>query len=315
MTGSVGGWRPYRHLSAAPHGGPDAWGVFGDADVGALNLIDRRQVIDSSRLVRTGKVFSLSAPPDIPSPPLDPDRKPLIHNVNRGDMGAGFCDLDDVVDSYYPQASSQWDGLGHVAYAGDTFYNGATVDEVLAGTRNSIAAWARRGIVGRGVVVDLARFCSERWVDGDIGSGSVSFGVEDLERARCEAGLEFGSGCILLLHTGFLAWYATLSESARAELPRKLQVPGIEHTEDMAEYLWDNRIAAIAADNFAVEVWPPDLSTAAQPFGFLHRILIGQFGMALGELWDLRALAADCAVDGVYECMVVSAPWHLSGGV
>jgi kynurenine formamidase len=94
-----------------------------------------------------------------------------------------------------------------------------------------------------------------------------------------------------------------------------LEAPGVEHSEDMARYLWDNRIVAVAADTFAVEVWPPDFSPEAFPFGFLHRVLIGQFGMALGELWSLDALAADCADDGVYECFLTSAPLHARGGI
>ena len=49
--------------------------------------------------------------------------------------------------------------------------------------------------------------------------------------------------------------------------------------------------------------------------GFLHIQLIAHLGMALGELWDLDALAEDCAADGVYECMVMSAPLNLRGGV
>lgn len=37
--------------------------------------------------------------------------------------------------------------------------------------------------------------------------------------------------------------------------------------------------------------------------------------MALGELWSLDALAADCAQDGVYEMFFTAAPLHVSGGI
>jgi kynurenine formamidase len=80
----------------------------------------------------------------------------------------------------------------------------------------------------------------------------------------------------------------------------------------MCGYLWDAHVAAIVTDTFAVEVFPPDRSTAT---GFLHRILIGQFGMALGELWWTEDLAADCAEDGVYEALLTSAPMHGVGGI
>jgi hypothetical protein len=37
--------------------------------------------------------------------------------------------------------------------------------------------------------------------------------------------------------------------------------------------------------------------------------------MPIGELWDLDALAADCASDGIYESMIVSNPLYVIGGV
>ena len=43
-------------------------------------------------------------------------------------------------------------------------------------------------------------------------------------------------------------------------------------------------------------------------------MLIGQFGMALGELWWLKALADDCAADGVHESFLVSAPLNAQVG-
>ncbi|HET6614522.1 MAG TPA: cyclase family protein, partial [Dehalococcoidia bacterium] len=49
--------------------------------------------------------------------------------------------------------------------------------------------------------------------------------------------------------------------------------------------------------------------------GFLHINLITMFGMNLGEMWELEALADDCAGDGVYEFMFTTAPMHIRGGV
>jgi len=94
-----------------------------------------------------------------------------------------------------------------------------------------------------------------------------------------------------------------------------LNAPGLAHTEAVAEYLWDSHAAAIASDTFAVEVWPIDPDPAAHPFGFLHHMLIGQFGMALGELWWLHDLADSCATDGVYESFLVSVPLNAPGGI
>jgi kynurenine formamidase len=304
----------YDDLPAAGRGGRSGWGLFGPRDsVGLLNLQTPDRVLAATRLVRNGMVFPLDAPLDAIDPPLDPDRGLPRHRLVH-QQEPGLPDLDDVYDNFYPQASSQWDSLAHVAYSGGVFYNGATDEDVLTGQRNTIDYWARRGIVGRGILLDLERTLR---ADGNDYSphGSTALSVADLERARQRAGVSFTPGCIVVLRTGFTGWYLGQPRRTRIGVARDLRAPGIEHSEDMARYLWDNGVMAIAADTFAVEVWPPDLGQEAFPFGFLHRVLIGQFGMALGELWWLDDLAADCARDGVYEFLLTSAPLNARGGI
>jgi hypothetical protein len=63
----------------------------------------------------------------------------------------------------------------------------------------------------------------------------------------------------------------------------------------------------------AVEAWPPDREGGG-PFGFLHRMAIGQFGMALGELSWFDDLARSCRRDGRYEMLLMSAPLNVPGG-
>jgi kynurenine formamidase len=302
----------YDDLPAAPNGGRTGWGMFGpDDNVGRLNLQGADQVRAGAGLVRRGAVFALNAPLDAFTPALSLNRGvPRPKVIHR----AGGFRFDDVIDNFYPQASSQWDSLAHVGYGTDLFYNGATEDDILAGRRNTIEHWAKRGIAGRGVVLDLARALAADGRAYNPGE-SVAFSVDDLELARTRAGVEYRSGDVILLHTGFAAWYGEQSEDDRVAMPRQLKAPGIEHSEAMARYLWDSQAAALATDTFAVEVWPADLSEQAVPFGFLHQVLIGLFGIALGELFWLDDLAADCAADGVYETMFVSAPLHSVGGI
>ena len=38
-------------------------------------------------------------------------------------------------------------------------------------------------------------------------------------------------------------------------------------------------------------------------------------GLPLGEMFDLEALAAECAADGVYEFLLVAAPLPVTGAV
>lgn len=318
QTGSrlrtAGGLPRYRDLPTGLTGARTAWGLFGpDDELGLINLQTPERVAHALALARTGRVFSLSAPADLFDPPFFGHRGSPRHTVLRRGPQA----FDDVLDGYFPQASSQWDGLGHIGVADGVFYGGAKAEQVADGSRNAIDNWAVRGIVGRGVLLDVSDAPALAASDGLAPlAQSTPITVEDLERARNRAGLAIDTGDILLVHTGFVSWYERLSPAERAAIVTDGTAnAGLEHSEAMVEYLWDLHVSALAVDNVAVEVWPPDRSAGAQPYGFLHQILIGELGMALGELWRLGDLAASCAIDGVYECAVISAPMRNRAGI
>jgi kynurenine formamidase len=304
----------YDELPMAGRGGRSGWGLFGPCDsLGLMNLQTSASVLAAKELIRKGTVFSLNAEIDAVDPPLDPDRSPVRHRVLH-QPDPGFPELDDVLDNFFPQGSSQWDSLAHAAYTPGVFYNGATDDDVLIRHRNTVDHLARRGIVARGVLLDLDRAMRDAG-RSYTPEGSTAFSTADLEHARIRAGIEFSPGCVVLIRTGFLGWYRRQSWRARKRIAADLHAPGVEHTEEMARYLWDNQIMAVASDTFAVEVWPPALGDDDAPFGYMHRVLIGQFGMALGELWHLDDLAADCSRDGVCEFFLSSAPMNIPGGI
>jgi kynurenine formamidase len=300
---------PYDQLPPAPEGGRSGWGIFGAEDgVGLLNLLTPERVIEAAKLIRRGALFPLDAPLDAFSPTVAPSRGIPRHHLVHEPGGLMF---DDIYDNFFPQGSSQWDSLGHMGYAPDAFYNGATEADIANGRRNTIELWARRGIAGRAVVLDMVRTLADAGRSYYPGS-STAFSVEDLELARNRSGVEYRSGDILIIHTGFANWYCTQPVSERVKLRQSLTTPGIAPGEEMCRYLWDAHIAAIVSDTYAVEVMP---AQREQVLGFLHRMLIGQFGMALGELWWTEDLAADCAQDGVYEAFLTSTPLHGRGGV
>jgi kynurenine formamidase len=301
----------YADLPPAPDGGRSGWGLFGERDnLGLVNLMTPERIAAAARLVRRGQVFGLDAPVGTFEPTLAKFRGNPRHRVLHRPGTAGF---DDVYDNFYPQAGSQWDSLAHVGYGPDQMYNGATEADVLAGRRNTIDHWARHGMAGRAILLDVERAMREAGHQYDPASSAI--GVGDLELARRQAGVEYSPGDIILLHTGFAAWYVEQRDSVKFRLHDDVVSSGVERTEEVCAYLWDTHAAAIACDTYAVEVAPFEPSPRARPFGFIHNMLIGQFGMALGELWWLDDLARDCAADGVYESFLVSAPMNAPGGI
>lgn len=291
----------------APPG--SSWGVFGDTDeIGTLNFIGVAQVRKAVTLVRRGKVFSLNWDLGLPSPAFFM-RKNFTHRILER---SGGVVLDEYVDGFWPQVSSHWDGLRHFADADYGFYNGAQLSEVTrpGAGRLGIEKWARQGIAGRGVLLDVARALEER---GAAPNPFDFFPVDCdlLEHVAERQGVAFEPGDVLVLRTGWVEAYEQLDLAEREGLAA-MGPPGSPglYGEDIPAFLWDLRIAAVAADNPGVEAVyagkGSDLS--------LHRSLIAGLGMPLGELWDVTALAADCAEDGIYDFLVTSAPLNLGGG-
>jgi hypothetical protein len=300
----------YKDLPVSPGAPPgSSWGFFGNDDqLGTLNLMTSERVAAAAKLVRKGAVFPLNLRIDRPSPPL------YGRGAPRQTMTAGANGRDDYLDNFWPQASSQWDSLRHIRHPRDGFYNRTPDDAVVAGGgRLGIENMAQRGIAGRGVLLDVARHLEAQGRPIDCATDQ-RIKVEDLASCAKAQRVESRTGDILLVRTGWLSWYfnaATPAERERMADREQLRAPGLAAGEAMAAYLWDLHIATIAADNPALEAWPPREDTG----GFLHFRLIPLLGMPIGELWWLDGLADDCAADGVYEFFFTSAPLNVPGGV
>jgi kynurenine formamidase len=279
------------------------WDEFGrDDELGSLNRITAQSIVDAARLVRQGKVFCLSLALDEPG--HSPNFRPTyVHNVLVERNGR-----DDSLEGFFMSASSQWDGLRHVRYRQHGYYGGRQ-DEVIDETGElGIDRVAERGIVGRGVLLDVPRHMAATGEDYDPEERRL-IGPELLDAILERQGVELRDGDILLLETGFLERFLARPREERASGARSS--PGLDQGPAIAEWLWDHGIAAVASDNPAVE--PVPLNPKAE--GFLHYRLIPCLGMLLGELFSLAPLAADCAEDGVYEGLLVSSPLRVPGGV
>ncbi len=285
------------------------WWLFGkDDEVGLFNLQTPERIAEASKLVTKGAMFPLNWELEQPNPPLY-FRGALRHTITGKGPGR-----DDLYDNFYPQSSSQWDSLVHVGHPVHGFYNGVTEDQITGkpGAKGGIENWARRGIAGRGVLLDVARYMASKGTPIDAGT-DYRITVADLEATRLAQGVEIQVGDVLIVRTGWTAWYVQQNEATKLAMrvPANLKAPGLAAGEEMARYLWNLHVVSTASDCPAVEAWPPGPATG----GFLHHYLIGLFGMALGELWFLEELADDCAADGRYEFFFTAAPLNKLGGI
>jgi kynurenine formamidase len=303
----VGGYTPE---------GRNNWGRWGDDDQrGTQNLIGPDQRVQAATAIQSGKVFSLALPIDASGPRFYTRPAPLHWFLMSGSdqvVGSPYSAADpgfqwnDDMFQMPLQGSTQWDGFGHVMFH-DTMYNG-----YWAGNVTAFGGAAALGIehhsesfVGRAILLDVAR--SE---GHDVLPDSTVVDSAMLQRCVESQGVEVLPGDMVLLRTGYLAlWNPEFTPAEQMTYFSSSSGFGVS----ALDWCDDNDVSAVAADTIAVEVFQPE-----DPEARRYPVHVGaliDLGLPLGEFWVLDELAADCAEDGRYECMLVAPPLNIPGAV
>ncbi|HEY7365728.1 MAG TPA: cyclase family protein [Methylomirabilota bacterium] len=288
------------------------WGKWGAEDeLGTLNYITPEMIVRASRLVKRGVSFSLAIPLDSSGPQINQPRRfnPIHRMILTGPDfttgafkrpgGVGFAD-DMVIMAL--QCATQWDALSHCFLDGK-LYNGYDANLVSSegAKKNGIEKMARF-IVTRGVLLDIPRVKGVEWLEP-----GYAITTDDLEAAIRAHRVTVGRGDALLVRTGQMAMCRrrkSWGDYAGGD------APGLSfHT---ADWIHAHELAALATDTWGMEVRPNELAGSYQP---LHQILIPHMGLLVGEIFDLDALAEDCASDRVYEFQFVAPPLPITGAV
>ena len=288
------------------------WGRWGvDDQIGTLNNIEPSDIVAAARLIRKGKVFSLalSLKEPIQSGLFGGRWNPIHTMLATGtDAASGNQDepfpylryADDAINMPC-QASTQWDALCHI-FLGDKMYNGYDAHLVDArGAKKLGIEHVRDKMVGRGVLLDIAR-----WKGVDSLDDGYAVSNNDLDACAKAQGVTIKKGDFVIMRTGHqercLAkkdWAGYAGGNA----------PG--YAFETAYWIKKHDIAAICSDTWGCEVRPNETRDANQPW---HWIVIPAIGISMGEIFYLKELAEDCAADKVYEFFFVAPPLHLPGG-
>ena len=283
------------------------WGTWGpDDQLGTLNWITPEKIVAAARLVKQGKVFSLSQPLQADEPAWTGRfmRLAMERTAQNASKEPGL----NYADSYYigfTSFASHWDALSHI-WVDNKLYNGYNAEEVIteAGvSKLSIMPMVTRSIT-RGVLLDVARY---KGVD-NLASGYV-ITVADLEGTAKAQNVEVGRGDALLIRTG---WYPIQKESGK--VPMETGTPGLGL--ESAQWIKKMEVSILASDTGAVEVVPWEeayMKAVGVPFAPLHGDLITNWGIMKGDQLLFDDLAEDSAKDGVYEFLFVAAPLPLVG--
>ena len=289
------------------------WGRWGPHDeIGTLNNITPQDIVNAARLIRSGKVFSLALNFDSNGPQNGKwgGRFNPIHTMlaTGTDAVAGRQDsigvryADDIV-TMPMQCGTQWDALGHIFF-GDKMWNGydARLVDASGAEKNGIEK-TKGKMVGRGVLLDIARFKGVQSLDDGYG-----IGIEELEKCAAAQKVEVRRGDFVIFRTGHMErclasceWGGYAGGDA----------PGLKF--ETVEWIRRTDMAAICADTWGCEVRPNETPRSiSQPW---HWIVIPMIGVTMGEIFYLKDLAEDCAKDGVYEFFFCAPPLPITKAV
>lgn len=293
---------------------PSNWGKWGpDDELGSLNYLDASQVLRGLRHVRKGEVHTLQVQMGHEQgDPVWPGRtgikvETFLHEGSWDGEDApqfpgGLHYADDKAELFL-QGSTQYDALGHVWYDGQ-IWNGYDARTTIDGLdKASVLPIAERGVVGRGVLIDVARHRGKPHLDK-----GETFDHHDLEAAAKAQGTEIEPRDILLIRTGFItSWYTMTPE----EFYEGFNEPGLTYSRDLVEWFQRMEIPNLVTDTIANEVTYEPETGVALP---LHCALMRNLGVALTEICALDDLAEACASDGQWSFLYVAAPLKVVKG-
>jgi kynurenine formamidase len=319
------------------------WGDFGDDDeLGRLNLLTRDKVMQGIAEVKEGRSFCLSLPLDLPGesvlnprrgpPRLKPTELAGVPFMNRPLSHADPRNTDVICDDEATlslQYSTQWDSFAHVGQWFDAdgdgepekvYYNGFRAHEHILGPGDpgagpagssraralGIEGFAACGLQGRGVLVDLhAHFGRQR----------VLVGHDELTAILHADGVTVETGDILLLHTGFAQVLVEMNGRPDAEVLSRSCAVLDGRDARLLELITASGVAAVCADNYAVEAYPARETEGRRAALPLHELCLFKLGVPLGELWWLTELASWLRAHGRHRFLLTAPPLRLPGAV
>ncbi|KAH8901416.1 hypothetical protein GQ53DRAFT_707753 [Thozetella sp. PMI_491] len=289
-------------VPGTPKGSAWFWGK--DDELGRLNMLTPARTTAAAKLISTGEVVNLNWRADLPNPPLF-GREPFQHRIKPlGPPG------NDEIFHMNSQSGSQWDGFRHVSVqhnGGWVFYNNTTQEDIMTTSKSGVQAWAERGVVGRGVLIDYWSYAKKSY---DPNTRHPISAAELVACAKAQA-VTFEYGDILLIRTGWIDVYNDMTQEERVKLT---QVPlyqhnfvGVDQEPNVADFLHDNYFSAVASDTPAFEAWPQN------PEWNHHTNLLPLWGLPIGELWDLEKLSEMCKKYNKYTFFLSSIPNNVMG--
>ncbi len=267
---------------------PSKWG---DKDeIGAANYMTPALALQASKLVKSGKVYSLGIEVNT-STPAYPPRTCSLYIVQPGQVGSSEglgptkTTYNDDILNCWNGIGTQIDGLGHIG-VGNLYYNGNKWAEMATmGGLKKLGTEKIPPMVARGVLLDMAAHFGV-----DVMKEGQAFNKADIEAAAKKQGVEIRQGDVVIFHTG---WLSLIDKD-----PKRFGSvePGLGR--EGARYLVSKGVVAVGADTWGLEVIPFEKDAGVFE---VHQILLPMNGTYILE----NVNTAELAKDKAYEFMFV----------
>lgn len=316
-----------------------------------MNLLTPEKVREGIAEARAGLTFCLSLPLDYPGGNvLNPRRMPpalrptlrdghpnLNYQLQRDNPNCTDVVNDDLAVLHL-QYSTQWDGLAHIGQMFDcdgdgvpeaVYYNGyrAGIDVVgpldgadggapetggiaqpstSAAKALGIEKMAERCVQGRAVMIDLYRH---------FGRQRSLVGYDALMRVLESDHVAVESGDMVCLHTGFAAMILEMNRAPDSHALENSCAVLDGRDARLLQWITDSGLAALIADNYAVEALPASSQPAHCAALPLHEHCLFKLGVHLGELWHLTPLADWLRAHDRNRFLLTAPPLRLPGAI
>ncbi|MDP6375276.1 MAG: cyclase family protein [Pseudomonadales bacterium] len=226
---------------------PSRWGP--DDQIGNANLITAESVLRASKLIKTGKAYSLGITIDRSTPAFAPRVLNLyVVQPNQQESArpsAGMTYNDDIFEGWLG-IGPQIDGLGHLGHDGEYYNCNNARDFAQMTGLTKLGIENVPPIVARGIVLDMAGHYGV-----DHLAGGQAFTVEDVKAVEKKQGTPIREGDVVLFHTGWTD--AKLVSDPDTWVSTE---PG--QSEAVALYVAGKGVVAVGSDTWGLDVVPPE---------------------------------------------------------
>lgn len=323
------------------------WGDWGDDDqLGRLNLITPKKVLEGIAEVKEGRSFCLSLPLDLPGGNvLNPRRLPPVLSPTGDENGWRFNFHTKTINPLFVdvasddrviltlQYSTQWDTLAHVGgffdadgdgVAEPLYYNGFKSGIDVVGPvpdagrdgcghlsyahKLGVENMAEKAIQGRAVMVDLEKH---------FGRDHKYVNYDDLKKVLEADKVVVEPGDMLLLYTGFTDEIVKMNKNVDPARAHAMCSVLDGRDKRLLQWITDSQISALIADNYGVEAVPakPGPDDAEHPSLPIHNHCLFKLGLNLGEIWWLKDLALYLRDKKRSRFLLTAPPLRLPGAV